>query len=151
MRVNEALAGQRAPSQSRRPCRQTPLGSPLLPVTHRAQSGRLPLTGAGIIRESPVGRLRDSTPAEAAGRESARVSTRARRKAATKTTAEGWPAHSLQTLLGDLSTLALNKVVLPAEHQTAIAVSTKLTPLQRETLELLGGDPNQAVPIAVTG
>ena len=57
----------------------------------------------------------------------------------------------MQTLLGDLSTLALNKVVLPAEHQTAIAVSTKLTPLQRETLELLGGDPNQAVPIAVTG
>ena len=81
----------------------------------------------------------------------ARVSARARRKAATKTTAEGWPAHSFQTLLGDLATLALNQVVLPTEHRTAIAVSTKPTRLQRQAFDLLGVDPKQTVPITATG
>ena len=76
---------------------------------------------------------------------------RARSKAATKTTAEGWPAHSFQTLLGDLATLALNQVVLPTEHQTAIAVSTQPTPLQRQAFDLLGVDPKQTVPITATG
>ena len=43
------------------------------------------------------------------------------------------------------------QVVLPSEHQTATAVSTKLTPLQRQVFDLLGVDPNQTVPITVTG
>ena len=76
---------------------------------------------------------------------------RARRKAATKSTADGLPAHSFQTLLGDLATLALNQVVLPTEYQTAITVSTKPTPLQRQAFDLLGVNPNQTVPITVTG
>ena len=81
----------------------------------------------------------------------ARVSAGARRKAATRTTAEGWPAHSFPTLLGDLATLTLNQVVVPSDHQTAIAVSTKLTPLQCQAFDLLGVDPNQTVPMTLTG
>ena len=76
---------------------------------------------------------------------------RAQRKAATKSTADGLPAHSFQTLLGDLATLALNQVVLPTEHQTAITVNTRPTPLQRQAFDLLGVNPNQTVPITVTG
>ena len=83
--------------------------------------------------------------------EPAQVSARARRKVATKTTLEGWPAHSFPTLLGDLATLALNQVVLPTEYQTAIAVSTQPTPRQRQAFDLLGVDPKQTVPITATG
>ena len=83
--------------------------------------------------------------------EPARVSPRAQRKAATKTTAEGFPAHSFPTLLADLSNLALNRVVLPSQPQTAITVSTQPSKLQRQAFELLGVDPNQTVPITVTG
>ena len=83
--------------------------------------------------------------------EPARVSERARRKAATKTTAEDWPTHSFPPLPVDLATLALNQVVLPTEHQIAIAVSTQPTPLQRRAFDLLGVDPKQAVPITATG
>jgi len=83
--------------------------------------------------------------------EPAQVSPRARRKAATKTTAEGFPAHSFPTLLADLSNLALNRVVLPSQPQTAIMVSTQPSKLQRQAFELLGVDPNQTVPITVTG
>ena len=100
--------------------------------------------------------FQDDDPAAACAQrdtpvEPARVSDRARRKAATKSTADGLPAHSFQTLLGDLATLALNQVVLPTEHQTAITVSTKPTPLQRQAFDLLGVNPNQTVPITVTG
>ena len=43
----------------------------------------------------------------------ARISDRAKAKADTKTTAEGFPVHSLKTLLADLATLTLNQVTLP--------------------------------------
>ncbi len=39
----------------------------------------------------------------------ARISDRAKAKADTKTTAEGFPVHSLKTLLADLATLTLNQ------------------------------------------
>ena len=39
--------------------------------------------------------------------------TAAKAKADTKTTAEGFPVHSLKTLLADLATLTLNQVTLP--------------------------------------
>ena len=51
-----------------------------------------------------------------------------------------------QVSLAESATLAMNQVVLPTEHQTAIAISTKPTPLQRQAL-----DPNQTVPITATG
>ena len=41
--------------------------------------------------------------------------------------------------------------MLPTLQQTAIAVRTKPTKLQSKAFELLGGDPNQIVPITVTG
>ena len=49
----------------------------------------------------------------------ARTSERARRKSATRRTAEGLPVHSLSTLLDDLATLALNTVHLPDNPEIA--------------------------------
>ena len=83
--------------------------------------------------------------------EPARVSPRAQRKAASKAAAEGFPDHSFPTLLADLSNLALNRVVLSSQQQAAITVSTQPTKLQSKAFELLGVDPNQTVPITVTG
>ena len=83
--------------------------------------------------------------------EPARVSERAKRKADTKTTADSLPAHSFPTLLADLSNFALNRVVLPTQHKTAITVTTKPTQLQSQAFALLGVDPNQTVPITGTG
>ena len=59
----------------------------------------------------------------------ARTSERARHKSASKTTAEGLPAHSLSTLLDDLATLALNTVHLPDNPENRFAVATQPTPL----------------------
>ncbi|MDE0265339.1 MAG: hypothetical protein OXJ37_23260 [Bryobacterales bacterium] len=92
---------------------------------------------ARVQRDSPV--------------EPAQVSPRAQREAATKTTAESFPAYSFPTLLADLSSLALNRVVLPSQPQTTITVSTQPSNLHRKAFELLGVDPNQTVPITVTG
>ena len=83
--------------------------------------------------------------------EPAEVSERARRKAATKRTPEGFPAHSFPTLLGDLASLVLNQARLPTQAQTAIAIATKPTPLQRRAFDLLGIDPTRNVSITVTG
>ena len=83
--------------------------------------------------------------------EPAEVSERARRKAATKRTPEGLPAHSFPTLLGDLASLVLNQARLPTQAQTAIAIATKPTPLQRRAFDLLGIDPTRSVSINVTG
>ncbi len=80
--------------------------------------------------------------------EPAEVSERAQRKAATKTTQEGFPVHSFPTLLADLANLVLNRVRLPTREQAAITVATKL---QRRAFDLLGVDPQQKVSITVTG
>ncbi len=100
--------------------------------------------------------VQDDDPAAARAQretpvEPAQVSSRAKRKADTKATAEGSPAHSFTTLLADLSNLSLNQVVLPTQQGTAITVSTQPTPLQSKAFELLGVDPNQAVPTTETG
>ena len=81
----------------------------------------------------------------------AQVSERARDKARTKRTAEGFPAHSFPTLLGDLASLVLNRVRLPTPEQAAIMIATKSTKLQRRAFDLLGIDPQQDVSITVTG
>ena len=79
----------------------------------------------------------------------ARTSERARRKSASKTTAEGLPAHSLTTLLEDLATLALNTVHLPDNPENRFTVATQPTPLQRRAFELLDVDPVKMFPVRV--
>ena len=64
--------------------------------------------------------FQDDAPAAARARrhtpvEPAEVSERARHKARTKLTPEGFPAHSFPTLLGDLANLVLNRVRLPTQ------------------------------------
>ena len=71
-------------------------------------------------------RARRDTPVEPA-----EVSDRAKDKADTKTTPEGFPVHSFPTLLGDLSTIALNRLTLPTQAKTAITITTESTTLQR--------------------
>ncbi len=97
--------------------------------------------------DDPVAaRARRDTPVE-----SVEVSDRAKDKADTKTTPEGFPVHSFPTLLGDLSTIALNRLTLPTQAKTAITIATEPTTLQRQAFDLLGVDPPQTVPITVTG
>ena len=91
-------------------------------------------------------RAQRDTPVEAA-----QVSERARDKARSKRTAEGFPAHSFATLLGDLASLVLNRVRLPTAEQATITIATKPTKLQRRAFDLLGIDPKHDVSITVTG
>ena len=79
----------------------------------------------------------------------ARTSERARRKSASKTTAEGLPAHSLPTLLDDLATLALNTVHLPDNPQNRFTVATQPTPLQQRAFDLLDVNPAKMFPVRV--
>ena len=47
--------------------------------------------------------------------------------------------------------VAAARVSQRAQHKTAITVTAKPTPLQSQAFDLLGVDPNQTVPITVTG
>ena len=76
----------------------------------------------------------------------ARISDRAKAKADTKTTAEGFPVHSLKTLLADLATLTLNQVTLPTNPDQGFPMIAQPTPLQRKAFELLEVDPTKIVP-----
>ncbi len=58
-----------------------------------------------------------------------------------KRTADGWPAHSFRTLLGDLATIARNRVVPRVPGAEPFEVLTRPTTLQREAFELLGVRP----------
>ena len=91
--------------------------------------------GAAAQRASPV--------------QPARTSERARRKRASRTTAEGLPVHSLPTLLDDLATLSLNTVHLPDNPENRFTVATQPTPLQRRAFELLDVDPAKMFPVRV--
>ena len=77
-------------------------------------------------------------------RESAKASPRARRKAETKRTAEGYPVHSFQTLLKDLATIVKNRVRPRmatwgiSEDGACFDILTTPTPLQHRALDLLG-------------
>ena len=90
---------------------------------------------------------RGASPSRHAGR-NGEVSDRAKRKTITKTTPDGFLLHSFPTLLGDLSTIALDRVVLPAPDQAAVTVATKV---QRKAFDLLGVDPHKTVPMTATG
>lgn len=84
-------------------------------------------TGAAARRESIVAK--------------ARRSLRAERKAHTKTTSDGAPTHSFQTLLRDLATLTKNRIQ-PKDHSTpAFDIIATPTPLQQRAFDLLGASP----------
>ncbi len=93
--------------------------------------------GARAQRSSPVGK--------------AEVSERAKRKADTKRTGDGFPVHSFGTLLDDLLSVALNRVCIPGGTETELAVVTTPTRLQAFAFELLDVNPGQFVPIRVAG
>ena len=76
----------------------------------------------------------------------AQISDRAKAKADTKTTAEGFPVHSLKTLLADLATLTLNQVTLPTNPDQGFPMIAQPTPLQRKAFELLEVEPAKIVP-----
>ena len=71
----------------------------------------------------------------------ARVSEAAREKARSKRTADGLPAHSFRTLLGDLATVARNRVAPRLPGAEPFEVLTRPTALQREAFKLLGVRP----------
>ena len=68
----------------------------------------------------------------------AKVSESARDKARSKRTANGHPVHSLRTLLGDLATIAHNRVVPRMPGAKPFDILTRPTALQREAFKLLG-------------
>ena len=67
----------------------------------------------------------------------AKVSESARDKARSKRTANGHPVHSLRTLLGDLATIAHNRVVPRMPGAEPFDILTRPTALQREAFKLL--------------
>ncbi len=71
----------------------------------------------------------------------ARVSEAAREKARSKRTADGLPAHSFRTLLGDLATVARNRVAPRLPGAEPFEILTRPTALQREAFKLLGVRP----------
>ena len=82
--------------------------------------------GAEALRGSPVRPAQRSPSAED--------------KAYTKKTADGSPVHSFQTLLADLSTLALNIVRTKGSDGSSLTTEmlTMPTPIQQKALTLLG-------------
>ena len=68
----------------------------------------------------------------------AEVSASAKDKARRKHTADGLPVHSFRTLLGDLATVAKNRVVPNIPGSEPFETITRPTKLQRQALALLG-------------
>jgi hypothetical protein len=68
----------------------------------------------------------------------AQRSARALKKAATKKTPERLPVHSFKSLLGDLATIAANRIQPTDDQAGAFTLITTPTPLQRHAFELLG-------------
>ena len=68
----------------------------------------------------------------------AEVSASAKNKARRKRTADGLPVHSFRTLLGDLATVAKNRVVPNIPGSEPFYTITRPTKLQRQALALLG-------------
>ena len=81
----------------------------------------------------------------------AEVSDRAKRKADTKRTGDGYPVHIFSTLLDDLLSVALNRVCIPGGTETELVVVTTPTRLQAFAFELLDVSPGQFVPIRMAG
>ena len=68
----------------------------------------------------------------------ARRSDAARRKAAAQKTDDGLKVHSFQTLLGDLATLAKNRILPKDKKIPAFDMLTTPTTIQQRALQLLG-------------
>jgi hypothetical protein len=62
----------------------------------------------------------------------------ARAKDRTKQTEDGLPVHSFRTLLGDLGTLAKNRVRVRGGNGPEFYELTQPTPLQQRALDRLG-------------
>jgi len=71
----------------------------------------------------------------------ARRSTAARRKAATKRTADGLPVHSFQSLLAELATFTRNTMAMAAAPQDTFLLYPQQTPTQLRAFELLAVRP----------
>ncbi|MYG28125.1 MAG: hypothetical protein F4213_19240 [Boseongicola sp. SB0677_bin_26] len=78
--------------------------------------------------------------------EPAKVSERAKAKAADKRTPDGLPVHSLTTLLADLATLMLNEATVPAGPDHGFPVFAQPTELQGRAFDLLEIDPAKFLP-----
>lgn len=75
-----------------------------------------------------------------------------REKKHTTTTADGWPAHSLHTLLNDLATRCKNTCRTgKAKTQTRFEQLTEAILFQAHIFELLQLDPGGVVPSKPTG
>ena len=92
---------------------------------------------APAVRDSPVQKAQRSQQAKA--------------KAATRTTPDGDPVHSLTTLLQDPATVTLNQVTLPGHPNSAFTLVTKTTPLQAKVFRMLKIDPESGVAINRAG
>ena len=68
-------------------------------------------------------------------------STTAEKKDLYKRTADGYPVHSFRTLLGDLKTLAKNRVRVLGKNPYEFYMLTRATPFQARVFELLGTSP----------
>ena len=69
---------------------------------------------------------------------SAQPTARARHKKASRRTDDGWPLHSLDTLLGELATRCRNTCRVPADPSApALSVLTEPTPIQRRAAHLI--------------
>ena len=96
-------------------------------------SGESAREGARAQRGSPV--------------EKARPSESARRKAAAQRTEDGLPVHSFNTLLDDLSGVALNQLRLSGHEGGLVTAVTSPTPVQKRAFGPPGVDPARNVPI----
>ena len=92
---------------------------------------------APMVRESPVQKAQPAPQAKA--------------KAATRTTPDGDPVHSLTTLLHDLATVTLNQVTLPGHPNSAFTLVAQSTPLQAKEFRMLKIDPQSGVAINKAG
>ena len=68
----------------------------------------------------------------------AEVSPSAKDKAKHKRTADGWPVHSLHTLLDDLATISKNRVTSSIPGSEPFELITRPTALQEHIIKLLG-------------
>ena len=88
---------------------------------------------APTVRDSPVQKAEPSPQAKA--------------KAATRTTPDGDPVHSLTPLLQDQATMTLNQVTLPGHPNSAFTLVTQPTRLQAKVFRMLKIDPQSGVAI----
>ena len=68
----------------------------------------------------------------------AKPTERSRHKKASRRSDDGWPLHSLDTLLGELATRCRNTCRVPADPSApALSVLTEPTPIQRRAAHLI--------------